>query len=334
MTGPVRPDIHGRRADQTITAACFPVPALLLRTNTPAAQSTVRAFAGQQAEAACTLAQKLSTALRLAPDMSARVSAFTTAFEAAEEWRHAVAVASPHSAGRYSSRWADRFQTPVTDEDPNLFRIGDHARYREGSTWDPATRTYQGGAETPASRTMRHYEALAAARFPQQSNVDIVCNTAPLPSGSVAGGMRLLRGDAARRAAIEMARRIAARGGDTSRITTNGPLIYAASAPESDGRVIFHQAMTLLAQEHATPADAQAAWVRAAYLLYQAPRKKRGADATIRTFLIAAGARLQPQPPVLPHDIDLRAYTQTHDHFANRMLAFQNSTETATGRRT
>jgi hypothetical protein len=66
--------------------------------------------------------------------MSARVSAFTAAFEAAEEWRHAVAVASPHSAGRYSPRWADRFQTPVTDEDPNLFRIGDHARYREDST--------------------------------------------------------------------------------------------------------------------------------------------------------------------------------------------------------
>ncbi|MGW1554512.1 hypothetical protein, partial [Streptomyces sp. NPDC002346] len=53
-----------------ITADCFPVPDLLLRTNDPAAQHTVRTFAHQQAEAARSLHQALTTALRAARDIA------------------------------------------------------------------------------------------------------------------------------------------------------------------------------------------------------------------------------------------------------------------------
>ncbi|MFD4862837.1 hypothetical protein [Streptomyces atratus] len=333
MNGPATREAHESGSDPAITATCFPIPALLLRTNDPVAQRTVRAFAGQQAETARSLSRSLTVALCSAPDMGARVAAFIAAFEATEDWRYREAASSPHSTGRYSPSWADRFQTPITDDNPNLFRVGDHTRFRDGATWDPATRTYQGGTDTPASRTMRQFETLAAARFPQSPRVDVVCNSITLPNGRIADGTRLLRGDAAHRAAAEMTARISARGGDTSRITTSGHLIYTASAPESERRAIFHHAMTLLAFDHTAPADALTAWLQAAYLIYQAPRKKRGADATIRTFLVAAGTLLLSRPPVLPHNIDLRAYTQTHDRFVTELQAAQSIDETPVGRR-
>lgn len=333
MSGPDTRETHESGPGPAITAACFPVPALLLRTNDPASQRTVRAFAGQQAETACSLSRSLTVALRSAPAIGARVAAFIAAFEATEDWRYRAAASSPHSTGRYSPSWADRFRTPITDDNPNLFRIGDHARFRDGTTWDPATRTYQGGTDTPASLTMRRFEALAAARFPQSPRVDVVCNGVSLPNGRIADGMRLLRGDAAHRAAAELTARISVRGGDTSRITISGHLIYTASAPESERRAIFHRAMALLALDHTAPADALTAWLQAAYLLYQAPRMKRGADATIRTFLVAAGTLLLSRPPLLPHDIDLRAYTRTHDLFVTELRAAQSIDKTSGGRR-
>lgn len=333
MSGPATQEAHEFTSGPAITAACFPAPALLLRTNDPVAQRTARAFAGQQAETARSLSRALTVALRSALDMGARVAAFIAAFEATEGWRYRAAASSPHSTGRYNPRWADRFRTPITDDNPNLFRVGDQARFRDGATWDPATRTYQGGTDTPASRTMRQFEALAAARFPRSPSVDVVCNSVSLPNGRTADGTRLLRGDAAHRAAAEMAARIAARGGDTSRITTSGYLIYTASAPESERRAIFHHAMTLLAFDHTAPADALTAWLQAAYLLYQAPRMKRGADATIRTFLVAAGALLLSRAPALPHDIDLHAYTWTHDLFVTELRAARSIDKTFVGER-
>ncbi|MGW1411736.1 hypothetical protein [Streptomyces sp. NPDC002403] len=306
---------------------------MLLRTNDAAAQRSVLAFAHQQAETARSLCEVLGEALRWARDTSSRVAAFTTMFEAAEDWRYKAAATSPHSTGRYSPRWAEQFRTPVTDDTPNLFRIGDHERFREGAAWDPVTRTYLGGAETPASRTMREFETTAAERFPRSPSTDVMCNRVTLPDGRTADGTWLLRGDAACQAAAEIAARISARGGDISRIITDGHLIYTSSAPGTHRRTIFRQAMALLARDRTTPTEALTAWLQAAYLLYQAPRKKRGADATIRTFLIAAGAQLLPRPPLLLHDIDLRAYTQTQALFVSELRATQSIATTTVGQR-
>lgn len=233
-------------------------------------------------------------------------------------------MANPHPTGRYGAGHAERFRTLITDGNPNLFRIGEHERFREGAVWNPITRTYAGGVETPASRTMRRLGALAAARFGPSPSVDIMSNRVTLPDGRVARGMRLLQGSAARSAATEMVARIAARGGDTSRIITDGDLIYTASAPDTYRQTIFHSAMTLLAQDHATPATTLTAWLGAAYLLYQAPRRKRGGDATTRTFLIAAGAYLLIHPPVLLHDVDLRAYVGPEEQFVAQLRAAQD----------
>lgn len=170
---------------------------------------------------------------------------------------------------------------------------------------------------------MRLFDALATARLAQSPGLNVVSNRVLLPGGRVAHGMRLLSGDAARRAATEMVGRIAARGGDTSRIITDGDLIYIASSPETDRRTIFCSAMVLLAQDYVSTATALAAWLQAAYLLYQAPRRKRGSDATIRTFLVAAGTCLLGYPPALLHDIDLRAYVRPTAQFVAELRAAQ-----------
>lgn len=314
-----------RFAPMSITAECFPTPALLLRTTDPVAQRMVREFAQWQAEAARALHQTLSQSLRVARQVHARAAAFTTAFEAAEGWRYRIAASRPHPTGRYAASHAERFRTPITDDNPNLFRIGEPERFRDGTVWNPITRTYSGGVETPASRTMRQFGIAAAARFPSSPSGDIIGNRVTLPDGQVVCGMQLLRGDAACRAAIEMAARIAARGGDSSRVITDGDLIYAASPPETDRMEIFHSAMTILARDHSTRAAAMEAWLSAAYLLYQAPRRKRGGDATIRTFLIAAGTYLLNHPPVLLHDVDLRAYVRSEEQFVADLQAAQDS---------
>ncbi|QIZ37038.1 hypothetical protein [Saccharopolyspora sp. ASAGF58] len=309
-----------------ITAECFPTPALILRTNDPTAQRSVRTFAHAQAETARSLHQMLTEGLRDARprDIDMRIAALTTVFETAEDWRYRTASANPHSSGRYGADHAEQFNTPITDDNPNLFRIGEHERLREGAAWDPATRTYIGGAETPASRTMRWIGALAATRFADLPGTDVLSNRVTLTGRRVVGGMRLLRGSAAHHAAAEIAARIASRGGDPSHIVTDGDLIYTASAPEADRMAIFHNAMILLAEDHATPAAALTAWLQAVYLLYQAPRRKRGSDATIRTFLIAAGTYLLAHPPVLLHDIDLLAYVRPQEHFVAELRAAQS----------
>ncbi|MEU6228163.1 hypothetical protein [Streptomyces sp. NPDC047042] len=309
-----------------ITAACFPVPGLLLRTHDKFTQQIIRGFAQQQATAASLLHHTLVTALRRSHDIAERTQAFEAAFTGAEDWRYRAAANSQHPDGRYSARWAERFRTPITDDNPNLFRIGEPARFRDGATWDPDTRTYQGGTDTPASRTMRDFEAYATDRFLQTCKGDVVSNRIALPDGRIAEGMRLMRGPAAHQAAAEMAARITTRGGDPSRIITDGHLIYCATGPEADRHAILHQAMVLLAAEHSTPAATLTAWLQAAYLLYQAPRTKRGADATARIFLITAGASLLPSPPVLVHDVDLRAYVRTQDTFVTELRATQNGT--------
>lgn len=82
--------------------------------------------------------------------------------------------------------------------------------------------------------------------------------------------------------------------------------------------------MDLLARKHVSTAAALTAWLRAAYLLYQAPRRKRGSDATIRTFLIAAGTHLLAYPPLILHDIDLRGYVRPAEQFVADLRAAQH----------
>jgi len=64
---------------------------------------------------------------------------------------------------------------PHPDDNPNLFRIGEPRRFRDGATWDPDTRTYQGSIETPASRT----SATSRPTQPPASRRRARCDRAP-----------------------------------------------------------------------------------------------------------------------------------------------------------
>ncbi|WP_020519504.1 hypothetical protein [Catelliglobosispora koreensis] len=91
-------------------------------------------------------------------------------------------------------------------------------------------------------------------------------------------------------------------------------MLYIASALEHKRRVIFRWAMWLLAMPGGEGHAAER-WVRAAYLLYQAPRHKRGVDAVVRTFLVPVGLYLSGSPSMLPHQLDLLAYAHSQPEF-------------------
>jgi hypothetical protein len=299
---------------ESITAACFPTPEVLIRSSVGDIPSHVTAFAALQAQQARKLYRVLTRELLFASDIQQRTEIVTSVFIAAEQWRHQVAVSQPYGDGRYSAVHAQRFREFITDDTGNYFPIGEPEKYRDGAQWNSASYSYTGGSETPASRAMRRFADLAKARF-DGPDCDVVANEVTLPGGRSVPGMRLLRGQEATKAADAIVARIAARGGDGSRIARTIDGVYTANATAEQRHEIFHAAMALIARQHDAEAGAAWAWLDAAYLLNQAPRRKRGADATIRTFLVAAGLHLLGRPPTLLHDLDYRAYVHTQERF-------------------
>jgi hypothetical protein len=299
---------------ESITAACFPTPLILIRSSTGDVPEHVAAFSALQAQQARQLYRALTRKLLFARDMRQRTEIVTSLFAAAEQWRYEVAITLPYGDGRYSAAHAERFREFITDDGVNYFPIGEPEKYRDGAQWDSESCSYTGGSETPASRTMRRFTDLAKARF-NGLDGDVAINEVTLPDGRQVPGMHLLRGVQAASAAKAIVDRIAARGGDGSRIARTIDGVYTASASAAQRTEIFHAAMALIARRYDDEADASWAWLNSAYLLNQAPRRKRGADATIRTFLVAAGLHLLNRPPTLLHDLDYRAYVHTQQRF-------------------
>ncbi|WP_158842644.1 hypothetical protein [Saccharothrix deserti] len=284
------------------TAANFPTPHLALRGT--ADEPQVRAFADEQARAARQIHAHVAPGLA-GLTIAGRVATLTTAYDAVVRWRRAVAAVAEDArydaAGRPS---AERFAVTLEQGGPNYDRLGVVGRFRRGSRWDATTRTFVGGEETPASRILAAYGEAALRRFDVEVPfVDTLLNRVALPvRGGIVRGNALVRRAAARRVAVELAERVTARQG-TARVETGGELLYAVTADAWARRMLFTEAMTVLAT--ADYGD-WTAWWNAAYLLYQAPRFKKGSDAVNRVFLVAVGAALLGQPPVVPQDIDLR----------------------------
>jgi hypothetical protein len=310
----VRPD------PAAIVPGCFPVPLILIRTVDGSPPAHIEEFADLQAQEARRLYEALARRMASAVDPCQRAQIVRSLLTAAESWRYQVALAHPHSEGRYSRLHVRRFRDFITDESVNYFPIGEPEKYRDGARWDDDTRSYVGGLETPASTTMRRFASLAARRFCNVQG-DVVANEVTLPGGRHVLGTRLLRGAAAARAAAVIAGRIAARGGDGSRNTRPTQGIYVASALQAQRQQMLHAAMATLAEHHDDDAAAAWAWLDAAYLLYQAPSRKRGADATIRTLLVAVGQYLLNRPLTLLHDLDLLAYVHPQEHFRLEVAA-------------
>ncbi|MFC7612443.1 RRQRL motif-containing zinc-binding protein [Actinokineospora soli] len=178
-----------------ITPEHFPTPELALRAGVD--HDTIRAFAALQAEAAQALFERLHR--NAAPDAPEenRFAAVADAYVQALAWRYNLARTGSivGGTGAVDGTNADRFRTPITDDSPNLDRIGRIGRFRDDSVWNPLTRTYVGGTDTPASRIAAAYGRAAEARFAVECpSGDVLVNTVTLPDGTVVTGNRLIRG--------------------------------------------------------------------------------------------------------------------------------------------
>lgn len=294
-----------------ITPASFPTPALAQRGGTDTGQ--VREFAHHQASAADLLRAQLACWTGLPLD--GRVAALRDAHEQVVQWRYHLARQAPGRLGRGLPLDAERFRLPIRDGGANYDRLGYLGRLRDGAMWDPATSSYQGGEATPASEIMETYGLAARARFQaERRGGDVLVNTVTLPDGRRVGGNRLVRGDAAREIAAELTARIAARGGDTSRIDVGTDPVYAVTADPDDADLLHSTALGLLAGAVDLPHQGRVrAWQEARYLLYQAPQYKKGSDAVTRVFLVAVGALLFGTAPSVEQDCDLRAMVLGQD---------------------
>ncbi|QXV63587.1 hypothetical protein CVV72_41245 (plasmid) [Amycolatopsis sp. TNS106] len=247
--------------------------------------------------------------------------------DAARHWRYQLAR-DTNEVRRGTGIPLDhaRYRTLITDHTTNYDRIGYVGRVRHGAYWDPAFRLNRGGAATPAFHTLVEAGRRALARFEADAPYGAVLqNFVELVDGTLVLGNRLLRGHAADDAATELAARIAARGGDATRIETGGALLYIATASEAD-RARLHQAAVDAFAEAITTTDPAAAlqlWAHGAYCLYQAPQTKKGSDAVARVALVAFGALALGHVPQLPHDIDLRGYVDGQAAFTRDLQDLQ-----------
>lgn len=133
-----------------ITAGHFPTSPLALRTTNPAKQAKVKLFANEQATAATTARDNLLALLTAARTPANRQDALRAIHQQVTTWRYDLATRTNTRIGQGITYNAERFRTPITHGNTNYDRLGTVGRLRDGATWDPASRTYQGGTATPA----------------------------------------------------------------------------------------------------------------------------------------------------------------------------------------
>lgn len=290
---------------------CFPTPHLALNSADAGELRRVRRFAEWQVLAAGRAHAVLSDEWRAFRGRSRRVRALLAAYHELVQWRYGLARAAPSRPGTAVPVDPERFLAPIDHYGPNCDRIGRVGRLRFNSTWNEDDRVFTGGVSTPAFRITLRYGRAAQSRFLRSGAAgDILTNSVRLPDGTRIDGNMLVRGAAARELARELAARVAGRGCDTRRFETGGDPIYVVTAGNSARAEMFRQAMELLAR---AGTDDVASWQQARFLLYQAPRTKRGSDSVIRTFLVAVGGVLLGAAPRLVHDVDLRCLVLGQD---------------------
>lgn len=290
----------------------FPTSPLAHRTNESSKRRQVAAFADAQAKAA-TIAADILEAFYIATQDRPADWLFVLRWfhQWITDWRHELAVQASGRLGTGIAYNPERFRTRITEGTTNFDRIGRVGRLRDGATWDPTTRTFVGGADTPAYLAMLSYGAIAADRFAREApDTDVLQNWVTLPDGRRIAGNRILRGAAATNVAAELAARVEARGMDASQVETGGELYYTATPRAADSQALFDAALQLLA----APKVDVATYLLARYCLFQAPQFKKGSDAVNRTFIVAVGGVLLGRDaPALPADIDLQCYVLGQD---------------------
>lgn len=286
-----------------ITAECFPTPDLALR---GAQEQRVRQFAEKQA----TFAE--STRLRLGADWRdltppKRVALLRRTLRIITEWRYSLASTGDGRLGTGIPLDLERFRTKILPGQPRIDRLGHNGRLRLGARWDEATRTYVGGATTPAYEIMLRYGQAAHERMDAAGAGDVLVNPVTLPSGRQVDGTTLVRGEQAQKVAAELTARVAARGLDASRMETGGDPVYLVTADRDTRTLMLNSALYLLAEDKSLDPDhALPAVQKSRYLFVEGPETYKGSDASIRVLVVMIGAILTGRALILEQDMDLR----------------------------
>lgn len=274
-----------------ITGRSFPTPDLVKTVNNPAAWDQLGGFAEVQAAEAAAALGVLEERLASAGSRAERVAGFEAAYRHVAEWRYQVAL---------QGQWT----RPHASADDVRATIGEgHMRYR----LSPSAGNREPG--TPAWKLLSELEAVALERMGRDHRMQ---NVVTLRGGETVNGNRLV---------FLAAPRDPATGGP---YLGSPDQVVTETADQADCEVLRRASFDALAElEEARAAGAadprdpeqRRTFTDAAYFLVQGPEFKRGSDAIMRTFLVAAHARVFDAAPVLPQAIDLDGMVRGQDGF-------------------
>lgn len=263
-------------------------------------------FAQRQAEASTSLLQDLQLG-----GENPGPSAWRNNYFSVVDWRANLEV-GPLETNPNANALAlrDLLRKPVTDEDPNCDALLGMLPELRGPN----------GQDTPASLAFEHTAIIARQRFKKFEEAGVVVDhmrvPVELPDGSVVEGNLLERGEPARNR--RRTQLLAKQTDPGQNVEPEQDIVFVLSANAAERDATFDAAMQLLSEQ--TPGELSTETLaQTAYYLFQSPQTKRGSDAIIRTFLTAAGTYLMGEPVVLPHDIDLLAFTMEQDEFVEQM---------------
>ncbi|MGW4093670.1 hypothetical protein [Nocardia sp. NPDC004750] len=207
-----------------------------------------------------------------------------------------------------------KLKAPMTDDGRNVNKFGPHLQ-RDGAKWDSRTERWVGGRPTPCTETYREAGERALARFDAEGITgDMLQNKLRLSDGSIVDGNQILKGKAAEEEYRDIRQELALQGrpSDSLPALPKPEEVLTKVGLEADRTRILRDCFEHLAKPGFFTVET---WADVAYKLYQAPQRKNGSDAVIRTFLAAAAEYRLGRVPKIPHDIDLRAYTMSQSNF-------------------
>jgi hypothetical protein len=262
------------------------MPDLLKRTNNPAAWDQLAGFAQVQAAEANAALELLAERLATATDAGERVAAFEAAFRHVSEWRYQVA-ADPERRWTRPDSDVEAFRTPIAAGEWMDYRLTPSVAGREPGS--------------PAFVLLTELEQVAKDRLMNQLNLR---NPVTLPDGRTITG-NLLDQELYPGQVITGTASFADR--EQLRQASFETLAELETQRADEGRLDPHDP------------ELRQKFTDAAYFLIQAPEMKRGSDAIMRTFLVAAHTRVFDAAPVLPQAIDLDGMVRGQEAFSQVM---------------
>ena len=269
-----------------ITAASFPTPDIVKTTNNPAAWDQLGAFAAVQAAEANEALALLDERLAVCTTHAERADAFESAYRHVAEWRHKVAAEGQWTRPNSD---AEDMRAPITVG--RLYRLTPTVGLREPGS--------------PAFKMLTELEQTALRRL---DGAESGRNVVRLRDGREVKGNALVF-EKAHGFLPDEVKTLTAENQDREvlRRASFETLADLETLREERGGLDPHDP------------ELRQAFSDASYFLIQGPEFKRGTDAIMRTFLVAAHTRVFDAAPVLPQGIDLDGMVRGQEAFGQVM---------------